>query len=611
MGRADAKDMDARAQRQYREETLALIARRGPISVAVFLLGVIVADVLETHYHPERLGYLAAISSLEVAIGVAMLFVYRAPRLRPWIIEFTQGMGIALLLCATAYIAATGAGPAALALVVIGVELSTAMMFPWGTRGQLPLAAACVTINTAYVVADPPAADTTLPVSYCLFAVVFGAVFSVFAARFLDRQRFRIHAQRAKLDGHVAAFRELTETFHGFDPQRALLVTCTAMLRLLPLRRLWAAWRVLGDGAVHGYMARRDGDDVQLEALGDTAPFSGALGALGDSMGACVAARGDPRLPGVLLNEVSSTLLVPIRFEKETLGAMWADCGDKALELGEQELRLATVLTGGVAIAMANARLYHQAAAASDEKSTFLAHVAHELRNPLHTLLWDIDTLQTERAGPRPVLQRLRQNALMTLATVKELQEFAEVETRRLTTSPEPVDLVQVFDELRATAVALIDGDPVAVRSRVEPGAEIVISDPMRVRQVLGNLLSNAAKFTARGSIELEARRVGSDIVIRIADTGVGIAPDQIDAIFRPFYRASGHGTSGRRGMGLGLAIAQEIAVLLGGRLEVESTVGVGTTFVLRLPLGETAARSAALQESRQAPRAGRRSAAA
>lgn len=602
---------DARAQRRYREETVGLIARRGPISLAVFAIGVIVADVLESHYHPNRLGALAVVTALELAIGLAMLVAYRIRRLRPWVAELTQGMSIAFLLCITLYVAATGVSISALALVVIGFELSTATMFPWGSRGQLPVAVACVVLYAVCIIAGAPVVDTALPVAYCLFAVTFGAAFSVLAAGFLDRQRFTIVAQREQLDRHVAAFGELTETFHGFDPQRALLVTCTSMLQVLPLRRLWAVWRVPGDGAVHGYLARRDGDEVELDALADTTPFWSALTALGDSPDASVAPAGDPRVAGVLRElGTTSMLFVPVRFEGETLGAMWADRDGEPLVLAEQELRLAAVLAGGVAIAMANARLYHRVAAASDEKSTFLAQIAHELRNPLHTLLWDIDTLETQRIGPRPLLQRLRQNAMMTLATAQELQEFAEVETRRLTVSPERVDLAQVFDELRATTVALLEGKPIAFRSRVAPGAEFVISDPMRLRQILGNLLSNASKFTVRGFIEIEAQRAGCDIVVTIRDTGVGIPADELKAVFSPFYRGSAQGVASRRGMGLGLAIAQEIASVLGGRLEVESTVGVGSTFSLRLSAEETAARRRVPPASHQAPARSSRSAA-
>jgi signal transduction histidine kinase/CheY-like chemotaxis protein len=601
--------MDAEARERYGEQTRRLVARRGPLCVILFAVSVGLADFIEYHYHPERLSQLLLFSVVEVALCLVAIGFYRTQRLISVVVRLTHATCVVLLLCVTLYFCLTGANGSALAFVFIVFELTTALMFPWRASDQVPIVIACILfycLYAAYAAVDVAGSSNTLPVAYGLYAVAAGGGLSLVGSANLDRQRFTVFAQRQKLDRHLAAFRDLTRASDGFNPQRVLLLACTSTLQVFPLRRLWAVWQDSGGGDLHGYFARREGGEVILETLPDPQPLWGTLSLAGSPTDPSVFRGQDLHVAPLLrAAHVDSALFIPLRFEGETLGGMWADSDGEPFQLGEQELELASVLASGAAIAVANARLYQEAAAASEEKSTFLARIAHELRNPLHTLLWDIDTLQKQAGGPDKIIGRLRQNALMTLDVSKELQEFAELETKRLTTCPEPISLAPVFDELRATAVALLDGRQIAFTTHVAAGAEVLITDPFRLRQILGNLLSNATKFTARGTIEVDAQRLGDEVVISVRDTGVGIEDSELAKIFTPFYRGSARVRMPTRGVGLGLAIAQEIANLLGGRIEVESRVGMGSTFRLLLPVGDVATRvvpqgkwSAALSEA-------------
>jgi signal transduction histidine kinase/ActR/RegA family two-component response regulator len=298
-----------------------------------------------------------------------------------------------------------------------------------------------------------------------------------------------------------------------------------------------------------------------------------------------IAEPGDGRVPASLRSATAGGMLcVPIRFEGEALGALCADDGGRPLALDAQDLALANVLGAGVGIGMANARLHCQVTAASEEKSTFLARIAHELRNPLHTIIWDLDSLRAEAQSPHASLERLRQNALLMVTAAEELQQFSEVETHRVTPQPTTVDLVSLLDGVRATAAALLDDRPISLAVTVASDVGLIRSDPLRLRQILGNLLANAAKYTERGAIAVEVFRVGASVTIEVSDTGVGITPEEQESIFRPFYRGSTGAIVSARGMGLGLSIAQELAVLLGGRIAVESVAGVGSTFRFVLP---------------------------
>ena len=584
--------MSSQGQTRYRQEAQRLIARRGPIGGTLFTIGTGVASALEYHYHPSRLAYLLLFFSLEVAICVAATVLHRFRSLERCSAGLAQMSAIALLACVTLYVGLTGASGTALALLFTVFALTAALIFPWGARGQMPMAAAGVLLYGAYVASGATSSGDTLPAAYGLYAVAVGAALSVVGAALLDRQRFTAFAQSERLDQQVAIFEDLARAFHGFDPQRVLLTTCASILQAFNLRRLWAVWQAPGSGGVQGCFVRSVGDDAVLETLVDPQPLWDAV-TLWKSAQPFVAHGSDARVPASLrARHATSLLCIPLEFEGERLGALCGDRGGEPFEAQERDLALASALASGIVIAMANARLYQQATAASEEKSTFLARVAHELRNPLHACLWDIDTLRAQPGTAHPELERLRQNALMTLDLAKALQEFAEVETRQLAAQPEPLSLPQLLTDLEAATAPLLEGRPIELHTRVERGAETLVADPFRLRQVLGNLLSNAAKFTARGRIDLEARRTDTAVVISVHDTGCGIDAAELAQVFTPFYRGSTRAAVPTRGMGLGLAIAQEIAALLGGRIEVESTVGAGSTFRLLLTAGESAARS-------------------
>jgi len=573
--------MDTLAQRRYRDETQRLIAQRGPLAVLVFVVGVGVATLLEYLYHPERVVALAIVCTVEAVICVCALALYRSRRAQQSVVRLTLVVFTALLLCVTIYASHAGASVPALAFLFIVYVLTAALLFPWNARSQGAMAVSALLFYGLFVATS---AVHELPVAYELFAVAAAAALSVLGVAVLDRQRGTVFAQREELDQQLATFRDLTATFHGFEPQRVLLGTCRATLRTFHLRRLWVVWRLGGSGARQGYTVRDEGEDFTVTPLGNPDLLWAETASWNGGTEARIATGAEPRLPASLREQGAHTVLcIPLSYEGERLGAICADRDGKPFELHRRELELASVLASGTAIALTNARLYQQLAASSEEKSIFLARTAHELRNPLQAMLWDLDEARTS-AG-----ERLRQHATATLRIAEELQDFAEVATRQITVHPEPIDLTETLEQLKAIARTELGDAPVTLRTHVGAGAEAVVTDPFRLRQVLGNLLSNAVKCTARGTIALEASRRGSEIALAVRDTGPGIETEELAAIFQPFCRGRSPGRA--RGLGLGLAIAGEIAAVLGGRIEVESTIGEGSTFRLHLPADPSSAR--------------------
>jgi signal transduction histidine kinase len=223
-------------------------------------------------------------------------------------------------------------------------------------------------------------------------------------------------------------------------------------------------------------------------------------------------------------------------------------------------------------------------------KDQFVSTVSHELRTPLAAVIGYLELVREGEAGELNEVQArfldvVHRNADRLHTLVDDILEIAKMDAEGLTLHPAEVDLVElVVSEIESTHAAA-ERKGVEVRFE-EPDEPCVLSaDRKRLVQVLGNLLSNAIKFTPEGgSVTLSLDREGDAAVLEVADTGVGIPADEVEKLFGRFFRASTATTI--RGTGLGLSIVKSIVEAHGGTLGVRSTVGVGTTFTIGLPLG-------------------------
>lgn len=225
--------------------------------------------------------------------------------------------------------------------------------------------------------------------------------------------------------------------------------------------------------------------------------------------------------------------------------------------------------------------------AADRDRAAFLAAVSHELRSPLNAILGFADILMTEVDGPltaeaREEVEQIRGSGKHLADLINDILEFSALESGQLKLSRSRVDLAAIAGEVVREAAGLVGARPVAVR--VEGEANVFArADAKRVRQVVTNLVGNAIKFTQRGEVVVEVGHDGRGPCIRVRDTGPGISPQERAVIFQEYKQTQEERTR-RRGTGLGLAIARRLVLMHGGRIELESQVGRGSTFEVHLP---------------------------
>jgi CheY-like chemotaxis protein/signal transduction histidine kinase len=225
--------------------------------------------------------------------------------------------------------------------------------------------------------------------------------------------------------------------------------------------------------------------------------------------------------------------------------------------------------------------------AAARLKSEFLANFSHEIRTPLNAITGYCDLLirdEGTRLTPhgRRDLSVIKANARTLLALINDILDLSKIEAGRAEVVKEVIDLPELAEECMASVREILKGKEVALNAELL--VKQVFTDPLKLRQVLLNLLSNAAKFTDAGEIVLTTETQGSTLVISVEDTGSGIPEDQLPFIFDKFRQVDGSSRRKVGGTGLGLAIVKEVVHLLGGTVNATSTAGRGSKFTVALP---------------------------
>jgi len=220
-----------------------------------------------------------------------------------------------------------------------------------------------------------------------------------------------------------------------------------------------------------------------------------------------------------------------------------------------------------------------------EQRRSFLADVVHELRTPLSVIQGQAEDIAdgvyaADAEHIAPIVDATRSLEVL----VEDLRALALTDTGSLALNREPLDPAELVDETVATFAAQADEAGVKLIASAPSGLPVVDVDPTRMRSAIGNVIANAIRHTpSGGSVSVSAVAADARLVISVTDTGDGIAPDLLPRVFERFVRGAGS-----KGSGLGLAIAHDITVAHGGTIDVESSVGAGTTFRISLPVAGT-----------------------
>jgi len=294
-------------------------------------------------------------------------------------------------------------------------------------------------------------------------------------------------------------------------------------------------------------------------------------------------------LHSVAMQNAHSIFLARQRAEQELIRTK------EALELKTRELANALAIKEASLQERDRARAEMEEAraaaqAANEAKTRFVNMISHELRTPLGAIAGYAELLEVGIHGPlnegqHEFIARIRHNQKYILRLVNQLLDLAKIESGRIDLNAAPVAVRAILHGVKPMIEPQIQERGLRLEIELTDPTIFFYADRDRIEQIVLNLLSNAAKFTAAGGTISIATTVTSERVsLRVQDTGVGISADKLETVFEPFVQANSPLSGSARGTGLGLAISRQLARTMGGNLWVESELGVGSTFTLELP---------------------------
>jgi signal transduction histidine kinase len=300
-----------------------------------------------------------------------------------------------------------------------------------------------------------------------------------------------------------------------------------------------------------------------------------------------------------------SVLVVPLLGQDEILGALVLQ-RRVAGDFPASTVALMRTFADQSVLAMKNAQLFREVeqqgrelALANEHKSQFFANMSHELRTPLNGILGFAELLVDGLYGTLPdkaleILERIQKDGKHLLSLINDVLDISKIEAGQLTLALDEYSLQGIVETVVASTASLARAKGITVNAVVSPDLPVGYGDERRLTQVLLNLVGNAIKFTDSGSVEVRAQAMDDHFIVAVQDTGPGIPASERARIFEDFQQVDNSITRQKGGTGLGLSIARRLVDVHGGRIDLQSTPGVGSTFTVYLPIRASDQRQAA-----------------
>ncbi|MCA9957741.1 MAG: GAF domain-containing protein, partial [Anaerolineales bacterium] len=301
-------------------------------------------------------------------------------------------------------------------------------------------------------------------------------------------------------------------------------------------------------------------------------------------------------LPHPLLPHTRSEMVVPMIVGNKLVGILDL----QSSEIGyftEEDMKIQRTLASQVAVATENAKLYAEQVDISSQlrqvdqlKSEFLASMSHELRTPLNSIIGFADVLLEGLDGDLNArmeedVRLIRDSGAHLRELIGDILDMSKIEAGRMELRYEMINMRQMAQDIMATANPLAQEKSLSLQLELTDDVNTVEADRTRIRQVLWNIMGNAIKFTEKGSVTLAMEVEKDELLVAIRDTGIGIKPEDVSIVFEQFRQIDGSLNRRAGGTGLGMPITKKLVELHGGRIWIESIVGVGSTFWFTIPL--------------------------
>lgn len=595
----------------YRAANADLLRQRIDLGVLIFAVVGVSVLVQEWAAYERQPLLLGSVLGAQAAICAAGLAVARWGRVRERLPAVGSVLVSALIASVVLEDILIGLRPEILTVGLVSILACTTVLFPWGWRAQLVVGICSIGAFAAAVAVsafeEPLEAHAHVALGAVALATVVGALL-------LDRYRYAAFERSASLERASWANREeaeisaaLVEVAHTlgtgvghadvFDRVNHLIVDLLGCdwSATVTLDADGGVYRVVGLAGVPAEARERarklEAPEEQVLLFRDLA--KGGMVEVEDVAASEI-------LPASFFGPfgVSAALAAPIVLGGAVVGAVTNGYRDHRGPFSNKHRRITAGVAQATAIAVENQRLFGDLARANRVKSEFVSTMSHELRTPVNVILGFARVLEDGDAGPlsdeqRDLITRIRRSGLQLGELVDGILDLSKLDASAERLKVDWVDIEDFVSGLRDEFATETGGSDLALEWQNHlPGRRILV-EGARLRTIVRHLVANAVKFTPRGTVRIEFAQSGSSLVVTVADSGIGIAPENVERIFEEFHQLDATDSREFGGVGLGLHMVRRLVDRLGGSVAVMSEPGHGSVFTVEIPSQFARARGA------------------